>query len=60
MEKIQITLTHDEACILAMFCKRSFIERVEPFAEHKTEALKMLDGIRALRFQLRDHGYDPR
>ncbi|MBO9136900.1 hypothetical protein J5289_21685 [Rhizobium sp. B230/85] len=60
MEKIQIELDDIQALALANFCKRAFIERVQPFSQSENEAWQMVYAIDALRFALEKAGWFPR
>jgi hypothetical protein len=57
-----ITVKLDEATAtqLAQFCKRTMIERVEPFASDEAEAVKMMKALDSLGEALQDQGFDPR
>jgi hypothetical protein len=61
MEKT-ITLEVDEttAGMLALFCKRAIIERVEPFADGEAEAHRMTVALENLRRVLEKQGFSPR
>jgi hypothetical protein len=57
---IEIEMKEPLARALAVFCKRSFIDRVRPFAESEDEAWQMLWAIEGVRTALKNVGLSPR
>jgi Holliday junction resolvasome RuvABC DNA-binding subunit len=57
---VTVTLEEKTAERLAAFCKRAFIERVQPFASSRIEAERMLMALEELGSALEKLGYSPR
>jgi hypothetical protein len=60
MKTVLLKLNEATAKRLSVFCKRAFIERVEPFAGSEDEAVKMMEALDDLRAALEEQGFSPR
>ncbi|MDR1507214.1 MAG: hypothetical protein LBI67_08940 [Treponema sp.] len=56
-EMIRIELREQSASLLALLCKRAFVERVMAFAADKKEAEKMLSALDELKGALEEASY---
>jgi hypothetical protein len=57
---IKLEISETAAAMLALFCKRTIVERVEAFAAHEAEAYKMMKALEDLQRVLEKQGYSPR